>query len=220
VSAAEAYARASIILADPVARQYVGAIAYHLYDDRSNRDQLKALGELYGIQIWMTEYAFAGPFEWADLIQEEIADYGASAADMQWGFFGQWEPAESHLITITHTGNAYTGFVKNKSFYTMGQFSRFLRPGARRVGVAESVDGLSVSAYLNGAEVVIVAITDGAVGTQIVTFDVQGAPCARSAAAVRTTGTENWAPLTATPVAGNRFAATLPPGSITTFRVN
>jgi O-glycosyl hydrolase len=219
VSPAEAYARAAVILADPVARQYVGAIAYHLYDDRSGRDKLRALGEQYGIPIWMTEYASAAPFEWAELIHEELAEYGASAVDMQWGFFGQWEPPESHLITVTSAGNAYTGFVRTKSFYTMGQFSRFVRPGARRVGVTESVDGLKVSAYVNGSEVVIVAITSGTSESSTVTMSVTGGACAALATGVRTSANENWAPLTGIPVSGNRFTATLPPASITTFIV-
>lgn len=224
VSPAEAWRRAAVILADPAARQYVGALAYHLYDDRSDRDKLKALGETYGIPIWMTEYAFAGPFEWADLVHDEIAEYGASAADIQWGFIGQVSGTNGTLIALTYTGSTYTGFVKTKSFYTMGQFSRFVRPGARRVGVTELVDGLKASAYLNGAEVVIVAITSGAggqgtTGATTVTFDLQGAPCATTAQGVRTSATEDGRALPPIPVAGNRFEAVLPPGSITTFRV-
>lgn len=223
VSPAEAYKRASVILPDPAARQYVGAIAYHLCDDRSNRDKLKVLGETYGIPIWMTEYAFATPFEWADLVHEEIAEYGASAVDMQWGFVGQAghssQSPTAQFISITSAGDTYTGFIRTKLFYTMGQFSQFVRPGARRIGVTESVNGLKVSAYLNSAEVVIVAITDREATDQTVTFEVKGAPCAGSAAGVRTSASEDWAPLKPISVAGNRFEATLERGSITTFRV-
>ena len=219
VSPAEAYKRASVVLADPDARQYVGAIAYHLYDDRSDRDRLKALGETYGIPIWMTEYALAAPLEWADLMHEQIVEYGTTALDMQWGFFGQYEPRESHLVTINHSGNTYTGFTRTKTFYTMGQFSRFVKPGASRVGVAESVNGLRASAFQKDGEVVIVAIADADAGTRTVTFEIQGSSCSGAVDGMRTSAAENGVPLAQVSVASNRFQATLPGGSVSTYRL-
>jgi O-glycosyl hydrolase len=219
VSPAEAYKRASIVLADPAARQYVGAIAYHLYDDRSNRDRLKALGESYGIPIWMTEFAFASPFEWADLIHDQIVEYGTSAVDMQWGFFGQYEPTTSHLVTINHSGNTYTGFTRTKSFHTMGQFSRFVKPGARRVGVNGAPSGLRVSAYLKGSEVVVVAIAGHGAGGRTVTFEVLGTSCAGSVEGTRTSANEDSVSVAPVAVAGNRFQVPLPDGSVSTYRL-
>jgi glucosylceramidase len=219
VSAAEAYRRASVVLADPAARQYVGAIAYHLYDDRSSRDKLKALGEQYSIPVWMTEYALAKPFEWAELMHEEISEYGVSALDMQWGYFGQWESTDSHLITLLHNGPIYQGWRRTKSFYTMGQYSRFVRPGARRVEVT-GANEIKVTAFRQGDEIVIVAIAPEGAGSKPVTFDLAGAPqCGGKATGVRTSASEDWAPIAEVPVGGRRFEATLAPGSVTTFVV-
>ena len=47
----DAYARLQIILADPDARQHVGAIAYHLYGRGPEEDLIKALGEQYAIPV-------------------------------------------------------------------------------------------------------------------------------------------------------------------------
>lgn len=219
VSPAEAYHRASVVLADPAARQYVGAIAYHLYDDRSSRDKLKELGEQYSIPVWMTEYAEAKPFEWARLMHEEIADFGVSALDMQWGFFGQWESTDSHLITLLHNGPTFTGWRRTKSFYTMGQYSRFVRPGARRVEVT-GAGGLKVTAFKQGDETVIVVITPEGSGNNRVTFDLGGAPqCGGKVTGVRTSVSEDWAALPDATVAGSRFEVSLTPGSVTTFVV-
>ena len=216
---AEAYKRASVVLADPAARQYVGAIAYHLYGDLSNRDKLKALGEQYSIPIWMTEFASAKPFEWADIIHEELAEFGASAVDIQWGFFGQWESSDSHLITIQHSGSNYQGWKRTKSFFTMGQYSRFIRSGAKRVDVTGAT-GIKVTAFRQGDEVVIVAITPEGSGTKAVTFDLGGAPrCSGTAQAMRTSASEDGVWLPATQVASRRFDAVLTPGSVTTFVV-
>jgi glucuronoarabinoxylan endo-1,4-beta-xylanase len=214
----DAYDRAVVVLADPDARQYVGAIAYHVYGGLAARDKIKALGEQYSIPIWMTEYALATPFEWADLIHEEIADFGASAVDMQWGFFGQWESTNSHLITILNDGGSFQGWRRTKSFYTTGQFSRFVRPGAQRVE-ASSVSGVKVTAFKQGDEIVLVAITPAGATPKAVSFSLGGGPCTAQVSVVRTSGTEDWAALPSTQVAGRRFQATLAPGSVTTFVV-
>ncbi|HEU4719862.1 MAG TPA: hypothetical protein VFS59_00755 [Gemmatimonadaceae bacterium] len=214
----DAYDRAVVVLADPEARQYVGAIAYHLYSGLAAREKLKALGEQYSIPVWMTEYALATPFEWANIIHDEIADYGASAVDMQWGFFGQWESTNSHLITILNNGAAFLGWRRTKSFFTTGQYSRFVRPGAQRVEVS-SVSGVKVTAYKQGDEIVLVAITPPGSTPKNVSFALGGGPCTAQVTMVRTSDTEDWATLPATQVAGRRFQATLTPGSVTTFVV-
>ena len=55
---AQAYERMRVILADPRAREHVGAIAFHLYrGNRNDLARLKALGKEYGIPLWMTEYS-------------------------------------------------------------------------------------------------------------------------------------------------------------------
>lgn len=216
VSPAEAYRRAAVILADATARQYVGAIAYHLYDNRADRDRLKALGEQYSIPIWMTEYALAKPFEWAELIHEQLADYGTSAIDMQWGFFGQWENTDSHLITLLHSGNNYQGWRRTKSFYTMGQFSRFVRPGAQRIEVT-GAGAAKITAFRQAGQVVVVAIVPQSASDQSLTFELAGGQCTGAAVGVRTSAAENWATHPTAQVVGRRFSTTLGRGSVTTF---
>jgi O-glycosyl hydrolase len=216
---AEAYRRASVVLADPTARQYVGAIAYHLYGDLTNRDKLKALGETHSIPIWMTEYALAKPFEWAEIIHDEISEFGASAVDMQWGFFGQWEAPDSHLITIQHSGSTYQGWKRTKSFFTMGQYSRFVRPGAKRVEVT-GANGIKVTAFRQGNETVIVAITPEGSNSSTVTFHLSGAQrCSGTAVGARTSASEDGVVLPDVQVTGRRFDAALIPGSVTTYVV-
>ena len=54
----DAYRRAAAILADPQARKYVGAVAYHVYriGDTSDIERMGQLAARYGLPVWMTEY--------------------------------------------------------------------------------------------------------------------------------------------------------------------
>ena len=57
----EAYHRAIEVLDDSEARQYVGALAYHLYDAQ-DRDLvfMRNLSEEYHVPVWMTEFSVSG----------------------------------------------------------------------------------------------------------------------------------------------------------------
>ncbi len=58
------------------------------------------------------------------------------------------------LIGDTRTGKVHY----MNSFYYLGHFSRFVRPGARRIGCSSSSDNLLTSAFINpnGSAAVIV----------------------------------------------------------------
>ena len=135
-------AKAQIVLADPAARQYVGALATHLYDQPvSNVAQMKALADQYQLPLWMTEFSVGGmssaglpeePLAWGSLVNDLISTYDVTAVDYMWGFFGEWEGNKSTLISLNNTGAAYDGYTLNKTYYVTGQFSRFIEPGMAR----------------------------------------------------------------------------------------
>jgi O-glycosyl hydrolase len=214
-SASEAYGRLQTILADPAARKYVGAVAYHLYQ-RGDEEQVKALAAQYGIPVWMTEFSTPGDWlSWAALMQELLADHGVSAVDYQWGFFGDWDG--SQLIRLRTSGSSYVGYDFNRQYYVVGQYSRFVRPGALRVGATSADHDVKVAAFVSGSQLVVVATN---LASSDRTADValaSGASCATTLDAVRTSETEEWAALPALSVAGGRFSATLPARSVTTF---
>ena len=227
VRASNAAAKASVVLADPVARQYVGALATHLYDESvSNVGQLKSLATQYGLPLWMTEFSLSGmgsagrpadPFAWASLMHELISSYDVSAVDYMWGFFGEWEGSSSMLITLNHTGSTYDGYTLNKTYYTTGQFSRFVEPGAERIRAQSSDPAVQTTSFVNDdGEVVIVAVNAGS-SNQQVTFNLSGTPAVARFAGVRTSASENWAAVAPISVQGSAFSAVLPHNSVTTF---
>ena len=218
LNASRASERCRIILADEDARRYVGALACHLYDEPITRvSQMTELSAEYGLPLWMTEWYQADGFEWAATMQALIADYGVSAVDYLWGFFGQWQDNGSQLIVLTHdAANRYTGHNLRKQYFVVGQFSRYVRPGAVRVRATSTDPAIRLSAFVDGSTPILVALNSGAV-EQPVDVTLAGFPDTTAVRPVRTSVTEDWAELDAIPVRGSRFAAVLPPSSLTTF---
>jgi glucosylceramidase len=155
-----------VILDDPQARKYAGAIAYHGYGYR-NYDMIAALHRRYpDLKLWMTEVCHAyetglvsrsivlprrdyedGDF-WGNQIFSDL-ESGASAW-IYWNMIldergGPWlvseihrdpDNNEQHPVVIIDRGKkevTYTGL-----YYYLAHFSKFVRPGAVRVGVTSS----------------------------------------------------------------------------------
>jgi O-glycosyl hydrolase len=226
VRSSDAAKAAAVILADPAARQYVGALATHLYDEGTgNLAALSALADQYDLPLWMTEFSSQAlgttgrgstPLDWAVLMHDLIADYDVSAIDYMWGFFGQWDGSGTMLVRLNYSGATYSGFTRTKSAYYLGQFSRFVKPGARRVAVTTSAPAVKTTAYWRGRERALVAInpTVAPIPATLTAEDLAGVP---SMAATRTSATEDWAQLPAVAVSGKSVTLTLPPGSVTTL---
>jgi O-glycosyl hydrolase len=212
--------QAKVILADPVARQYVGALATHLYGDPVSRvAEVQALAKQYQLPLWMTEFYQGDGFAWASLMHDLISTYDVSAVDYLWGFFGQWQGSAPTLISLNNNGSAYLGYTLTKTYYTMGQFSRFIKPGAQRINAESNNASVQTTAFLNEGELVIVAINTGSLNEDV-TFDLSGLPDIASFDSVRTSGSENWTTLAPLLVNGSTFTATLAHGSVTTFTAN
>jgi len=229
VRSSDGASKAQIILTDPVARQYVGALATHLYDEPvSNVSQMKALADQYQLPLWMTEFTMSAmgtaglpqdPFSWGSLMHDLISTYNVSAVDYLWGFFGEWEGNATTLISLNNTGATYDGYTLNKTYYTMGHFSRFIEPGAMRIKAESTEVNLQTTAYLSDSELVLVAINTDHASKQV-TFSLSGLPDITQFEWVRTSATENWAILPPLTVGESSFTATLPANSIQTFIAN
>lgn len=219
----EAYKRASVVLRDPEARRYVGALAYHLYDaEESDLAHMRNLAAEYGIPIWMTEFSvpndtnFSGAIEWIKIIHKLVATYNVSAVDYMWGFFGSWEKNHT-ILSIEFLDGQYVRHHVGPLYYLTGQFSKFVRPGHIRVETHSSSQDLLVTAYKSGSQLVIVAINAGHEDRRVdVTVTDATAPLRFSA--IRTTAREFWNELEPIATDTSTFYVALPAQSVTTFR--
>lgn len=199
----EAYERSVVILADPVARRYVGALASHIYTS-GDMTSLSALAKQYHLPLWMTEFyrgEWRDPFQYAALMSDLITRYDVSAVDYMWGFFGAWENY-SQLVRVLYNdrrfadfdpaaGPAYRGYEFDKAYYTVGQFSRFVRPGSVRVEARSDDPSLKVAAFRSSENLAIVIVNDSDHDKRA-RFTLSGVITSTRTRTIRTTATENW----------------------------
>ncbi|WP_042378307.1 glycoside hydrolase [Streptacidiphilus melanogenes] len=102
-----------------------------------------------------------------------------------------------------------------KRFYALGQYSRYVRPGAVRYAVAGSPGGVQTLAFWqNNAWTVVAANTN----TSATALSLNaGSGALTPTGSYRTSATENLAPVAAPSISGSTLSATLPAQSITTY---
>jgi glucosylceramidase len=153
------------VLDDPGARKYVGSLAYHGYDF-GNFSVIEELHRRYPkYPLWMTEvchtnapiYEFSDGDFWGNQLVSDL-EAGASAW-IYWNMIlneqgGPWLVSLIHgdpdpniqqpIIVINRQTKevTYTGL-----YYYMAHFSKFVRPGAVRIGTSGSSEGIRCIAF-------------------------------------------------------------------------
>ncbi|WP_052440892.1 glycoside hydrolase [Streptacidiphilus anmyonensis] len=104
-----------------------------------------------------------------------------------------------------------------KRFYALGQYSRFVRPGAVRYAVAGSPSGVQTLAFRqNNAWTIVAANTNSSATT--LTLNA-GSGALTPTGSYRTSATENLASVAAPTVSGSTLTASLPAQSVTTYQL-
>ena len=175
----------------------------------------------YGKQLWATEVSkgtsddITDGLFWAKLIHKQMTVPESNAFLFWWGASLKEASAGEDLITFNATSGQYQ---VHRRLWAMANFSRFIRPGYRRVDTtADPTATVHVSAYKSATsdKLVMVAINDGtapvAVPMNLYKFTTA------SVMPYRTSATESMAQQAAIGVSNGSFQATLPAKSITTF---
>ncbi|MFC5907132.1 glycoside hydrolase [Streptacidiphilus monticola] len=102
-----------------------------------------------------------------------------------------------------------------KRFYALGQYSKFVRPGAVRYAVAGSLSGVQTLAFRQNNAWTIVAANTNTSSTSLALN--AGSGTLTPTASYRTSATESLAPVSAPNVSGSTLTATLPAQSVTTY---
>ncbi len=138
---------ADVIMADAVARGFVGVIAAHQYDQSytgfvpkfppSTPEIAYPAAKRYGKEFWQTEVSFIGGkpdpgIGWglgAALLIHNAMVGGEVNAWVWWAFHNNWKDNEG-LADL-----AGDSFVVTKRLWALGNYSRFVRPGWVMIGV-------------------------------------------------------------------------------------
>jgi O-glycosyl hydrolase len=181
-------ATARAILADPEARQYVGAISYHtypygsVYSDVNRilatsgagqpdagrvkvRKEISDLAQQFGLQVWMTEVSAgrAGPLDSlrgrAIHIHDELCYANASS---YWAMYEAWDSfAERGACDedCVVLFNRARGTVSITGIgYAIGHYARWIRRGARRIESQSDDPLVLVSSFRDDAQRRLVAV--------------------------------------------------------------
>ena len=102
-----------------------------------------------------------------------------------------------------------------KRFYVLGQYSKYVRPGAVRYGVSGSPSGVQTMAFWNNGQWTVVATNTN---TSATTLSLNlGSGTLTSAGAAQTDASENMASISAPGISGSTISASLPAQSVTTY---
>jgi O-glycosyl hydrolase len=181
--------------------------------------------------VWETEWApfDTGPFDsaWDDGSLESGFTWaqniytGLTAANL--GAFLYLWGANTSTTTVTgpNTGLVdVTGDTVATSgrLWAFASFSRFIRPGAVRIGTTTSRAGLEVSAFRNPGGSTAVVVLNSSRSRQVATFSLRGLGAAHATPYLTDTTHQLFAqpPIT---VRNSAFTATLPPRSLVTYDI-
>lgn len=232
-------------ISQPDTAQYVDKLAHHTYNNPGDdqRAKIYETSKSVGKQSWSTEICCFGNggTGWAQEYDPTI-DGGLNLSRIIYKDFAtahdsafQWWVALSEQIgsdplakngegwndgliyydpNYATNGNQTLYFTKR--YYALGQYSKFVRPGAVAHNVTGVPDGVEVSTYDDHGKWVVVVNNHNTTDTAVNLHFNSKAPV-RASKAVRTSATESWANVAKPSVKGGTASVTLPARSITTY---
>jgi glucuronoarabinoxylan endo-1,4-beta-xylanase len=213
-----------VIAADPAALAVVDVVAGHAYEYNPNSTSRPTTSyNDYGRPVWMTEWSYdvyaddvsiANGVEWALNVWSLLVKAEVSAVHHWWLFNFHDDGRQQGLVNAV---DGEADFELTKRLFTIGQFSRFVRPGWVRVDATERASAsVYVAAFRDPASgrFAVVAINESPAAQPVeVAFDgfTSGAVTPHQTTAARDIAR-------AVDVEGGAgFEATLPGRSVTTF---
>ena len=171
--------RASVIFNDPEASRYIWGIGFHWYETWTGSDMqfdnLKAVNEAYPEKNLVFTEGCVEAFNYDQLNDWRLGErYGKSMVNdfnsgtvawTDWNILLDEKGGPNHVgnfcFAPIHADLSKDQLIYTNSYYYIGHFSRFIRPGARRISCASSRDLLQSTAFLNpDGSIVIVVMND------------------------------------------------------------
>lgn len=170
------YQRASVLLSDPEAAKYIWGIGYHWYETWTGSDMLfnnvKLVHEAFPDKQLMLTEGCVEKFNVDSVSRWDLGErYGYSlindfnsgvTAWTDWNMLLDDKGGPNHVgnfcFAPIHADSKTGKLIYTNSYYYLGHFSKFVRPGAKRVASSSNRDKLQTTAFLNkdGKLVVVV----------------------------------------------------------------
>ena len=148
------------VLSDPVARKYISGVAWHCYEgDVPAQSQVR--NAFPDKEVWFTECSGG---EWAPKFGETLgwmtgkliigASNHWSRGTLLWNLaldpqFGPHKGGCGNCRGVVTIDPATGAITRNVEYYVLGHASRFVFPGAYRIGTASRADEVEAAAFLD-----------------------------------------------------------------------
>ncbi len=168
------YDRARVMLEDPAAAKFVWGVGFHWYVNDSYENVKRVQEAFPNVNLLLTE-ACLYPWDRAKMTEWHWGErYGTSILrDLNNGAVGwtDWNilldetggpnHVQNFCYAPVHADTQTGELLWMNSFYYIGHFSKFIRPGARRVIASATTDELETTAFVNtdGSTAVVVLNT-------------------------------------------------------------
>jgi glucuronoarabinoxylan endo-1,4-beta-xylanase len=216
---------AASVLDDAEARRLVTILASHSYQSDTagdmGRELLRGASERYKLPVWMSEMCLMwtpddpgmdAALKIAGMMHDDIVRGGAAAWIYCFVIFTPKFPGSMGVLSpVTPAGE----LVVPKRFWAMANYSRFVRPGWKRIGVEGSALPSSAFVSPDGDRLAIVAINPGG-KERSASYDL-GHWAVSSVETYTTSSTADLKSSAVQPGEQRSLAVTLPPRSITTI---
>jgi O-glycosyl hydrolase len=159
------------LLAQPTARARMDAIGFHLYGATTYWDPASAAPDVAAVAavtpddlpLWMTEFSnttsegYGSHDEgvWQAELMHDSFQGGVSLYAM-WNLYRPGGPGEAAIVIPTQPGVA--GYTITPKYWTLRQFTKFVKPGAQLVAASDDSDDVLVSAFRDDAAGTLVAV--------------------------------------------------------------
>jgi glucuronoarabinoxylan endo-1,4-beta-xylanase len=212
----------SPILSNPSARAAVSIVATHGYGKTDDLSKPCNSCAQYNKPIWQTEDSNLNG-QYTGSIDDGMAWSTEIYKAMNGGRFGAWfywwvMDLNGGNEGLIHADPATDSFQVPKRLYVLGQFSRFIRPGAVVLASASSDPTLQVTAVRPPSGGVAVVLANNGRGSHTVTVNLNGLTSPPAGLTpYRTSAGENQAQLGTVPVSNGSFTITVPAKSVVTL---
>lgn len=154
--------RAQGVMSDPEAAKYVWGMGFHWYAG-DNFDNVRRVKEAYpSLNLLLTEACLfpynagkLGEWQWGETYAKSILNdlNNGAVGWADWNVLLDENGGPNHLNNFCYApihADTRTGQLHYlNSYYYIGHFSKFIRPGARRISSSATVDNLMTTAFLN-----------------------------------------------------------------------
>jgi len=170
------YQQASTILSDPEAAKYAWGVAFHWYEDWSGGtqmfDNLKRVHESFPDKNLLFSEGCNGPFSMDSVYNWDLGErYGRTMINdfnngtvgwTDWNILLDETGGPNHVQNFcfapVHADTKTGKLIYTNAYYYIGHFSKFIRPGAKRVISASSRSPFLTTAFLNNDGKLVVVV--------------------------------------------------------------